>query len=93
MLTYVTVLTKSNLKKETKPFVGHHENSTVLCGAPLKNPQLHSHHEKPIDTHKWRDPLQTTATPGSLPRKSHGQRSLAGYSLQGRKESGMTEVT
>ena len=28
-----------------------------------------------------------------LPGESHGQRSLEGYSLQGRKESDMTEVT
>ena len=30
-------------------------------------------------------------TPGFLPRESHGQRSLAGYSPRGRKESDMTE--
>ena len=30
-------------------------------------------------------------TPVSLPRKSHGQRSLVGYSPWGRKESDMTE--
>ena len=30
-------------------------------------------------------------TPVFLPRKSHGQRSLAGYSLLGRKESDTTE--
>ena len=28
-----------------------------------------------------------------LPRESHGQGSLAGYSPWGRRESGMTEVT
>ena len=28
-----------------------------------------------------------------LPRESHGQRSLAGYSPQGHKESDTTEVT
>ena len=32
-------------------------------------------------------------TPEFLPAKSHGQRSLAGYSPRGRKESGTTEVT
>ena len=32
-------------------------------------------------------------TPVFLPRESHGQRSLAGYSPQGCKESDMTEVT
>ena len=30
-------------------------------------------------------------TPVFLPGESHGQRSLAGYSLQGRKESDTTE--
>ena len=32
-------------------------------------------------------------TPVFLPGESHGQRSLAGYSLQSRKESDMNEVT
>ena len=32
-------------------------------------------------------------TPVFLPGESHGQRSLAGYSPQGLKESDMTEVT
>ena len=32
-------------------------------------------------------------TPVSLTRKSHGQRSLAGYNPQGHKESDMNEVT
>ena len=32
-------------------------------------------------------------SPVFLPRESHGQRSLAGYSPWGRKELGMTEVT
>ena len=32
-------------------------------------------------------------TPVFLPGESHGQRSLAGYSPWGRKESDMTEVT
>ena len=32
-------------------------------------------------------------TPASLPGKFHGQRSLEGYSLRGRKESGTTEHT
>ena len=34
-----------------------------------------------------------TPTPVYLPGKSHGQRSLAGYSPWGHKESDMTEVT
>ena len=32
-------------------------------------------------------------TPAFLPGESHGQRSLAGYSLLGHKESDMTEAT
>ena len=37
----------------------------------------------------WRRKWQPT--PVSLPGESHGQRSLVGYSLLGRKESGMAE--
>ena len=39
----------------------------------------------------WRRAWQPT--PVFLPGESHGQRSLAGYSLWGQKESDMTEVT
>ena len=39
----------------------------------------------------WRRAWQLT--PVLLPEESHGQKSLVGYSLQGRKESDMTEVT
>ena len=40
------------------------------------------------------DPLEKQQpTPVFLPGKSHGQRSLAGYSSWGRKESDMTERT
>ena len=40
----------------------------------------------------WEDPLEKAIpTPVFLPGKSHGQRSLAGYSPWGHKESGMTE--
>ena len=39
----------------------------------------------------WRRKWQPT--PGFLPGKSHGQRSLAGYSPWGLKESGTTEAT
>ena len=39
----------------------------------------------------WRRLWQPT--PIFLPGESHGQRSLAGYSPQGHKESDMTEVT
>ena len=42
----------------------------------------------------WEDPLEkemTTLTPVPLPGKSHGQRSLVGYSPWGRKGSDTTE--
>ena len=41
------------------------------------------------------DPLRSKwqPTPVFLPRKSHGQRILVGYSLRGAKESDMTEHT
>ena len=41
----------------------------------------------------WEDPLEKemATTPVLLPGKSHGQRSLAGYSPWGRKELDMTE--
>ena len=39
----------------------------------------------------WRRKWQST--PVFLPRESHGQKSLAGYSLWGHKESDTTEVT
>ena len=41
----------------------------------------------------WDDPLEREwlPTPIFLPREFHGQRSLAGYSLRGCKESDMTE--
>ena len=43
----------------------------------------------------WEDPLEEgmAPTPVFLPGESHGQRSVAGYSPWGRKESDMTEVT
>ena len=39
----------------------------------------------------WKRAWQPTSV--SLPGEPHGQRSLAGYSLLGPKESDMTEVT
>ena len=42
----------------------------------------------------WEDPLEKemhNAAPVFLPGKSHGPKSLVGYSLQGHKESDMTE--
>ena len=41
----------------------------------------------------WEDPLEEgMATPVFLPGESHGQRSLVGYSLWGRKELDMTST-
>ena len=41
----------------------------------------------------WEDPLERKwqSTPGLLPGKSHGQRSLVGYSPRGPKELDTTE--
>ena len=41
----------------------------------------------------WEDPLEEAmaTTPVFLPGESHGERSLVGYSPQGRKESNTTE--
>ena len=46
-----------------------------------------------VQSLSWEDPLEKgMATHSSiLPRESHGQRSLVGYSPWGRKEPGMTE--
>ena len=43
----------------------------------------------------WEDPLEEAwqPTPVFLPGESHGQRSLMGYSLWGRKELDTTEVS
>ena len=37
----------------------------------------------------WEDPLEETATHSSILAKSHGPRSLLGYSPRGHKESEM----
>ena len=44
---------------------------------------------------RWKDPLEEemAPTPVLLPGESLGQKSLAGYSPWGHKESGMIEVT
>ena len=49
--------------------------------------------ETQVQSLDWEDPWRRKwqPTPVSLPGESHGQRSLVGYSPQGRKESGMTE--
>ena len=51
--------------------------------------------EKQVLFLDWEDPLEKgmATTPVFLPVKSHGQRSLAGYSSLGHKELDATEVT
>ena len=51
--------------------------------------------EAQVQSLGWEDPLEKemATTPVFLPGKSHGHRSLAGYSPRGRKESDMTEAT
>ena len=52
-------------------------------------------HETWLQSLGWEDPLEQgiEPTPVFLPGESHGQRSLAGYSPWGRKESDTTKVT
>ena len=49
--------------------------------------------ETPVQFLSWEDSLEKGMLPTSvfLPGEFHGQRSLVGYSPQGRKESDMTE--
>ena len=62
-------------------------------GSAVKN--LPAVQETQAQSLVWDDPLEEgTATHSSiLAGESHGQRSLAGYSPWGRKESDMTEMT
>ena len=48
-----------------------------------------------VQSLSWEDPLENEIATHStiLAWKSHGQRSLVGYSPQGRNESDMTEAT
>ena len=59
-------------------------------GASGKGPAFQCRRHK-----KWEDPLSEgwQLTPVLLPGESHGQRSLAGYSPWGHKESDTTEAT
>ena len=62
----------------------------------VKNPPANAGDVREVgSTLGGEDPLEEgTATHSSLLAwRSHGQRSLAGHSPQGRKESDMTEVT
>ena len=65
-------------------------------GSALKNPPAIQEMQKTWvrslgQEDSWRRAWQPT--PVVLPGESHGQRSLAGYSLWGPKESNMTEIT
>ena len=58
----------------------------------VKKPSVRQ--ETQVQSLGWKDPLEEEmATHSSvlLPGKSHGQRSLEGYSLKGRKGSNMAE--
>ena len=66
-------------------------NLSFPCSSPGKN--LPAMQETWIQSLGWEDPLERKwqPTPGFLPGKSHGQRSLVSCSPWGRKESGTTE--
>ena len=62
----------------------------------VKNPPImQKTHMTWVRSPGWEDPLEEDIEPTLvfLPEKSHGQRSLAGYSPRGRKELDTTEVT
>ena len=65
-------------------------------GSEVKNlPALQQAQETQVQSLGWEDPLVKgmQPTPVCLPGKSHGQRSLAGDSPWGCKESDTTEAT
>ena len=51
--------------------------------------------ETQVQSLDWEDLWQKARqpTPAFLPRESHGQRNMVGYSLKDHKESDMTKVT
>ena len=58
----------------------------------VKNPPVMW--ETRVQSLGWEDPLEEgMATPVLLPGECHGQRSLVGYSLLGRRELETTEAT
>ena len=63
----------------------------------VKNPSANTVDVKHMRFHSWIEKFpwgrKWQPTPAFLPGESHGQRSLAGYSLLGHKESDMTEAT
>ena len=65
-------------------------------GSGVKNPPVVQEPQETwvlswVGKNPWRKAWQPT--PVSLPRDSHGQRSLVGYTPQDRKESDTTEAT
>ena len=67
-----------------------------LDGSVVRNlPSVQEPQEMQVWSMGQKDPLEEGMVKHSsiLPRESHGQRSLAGYSLKGLKESDTTEVT
>ena len=63
----------------------------MIKNLPAKQETLESRFNPWIEKIPWRRKRQPT--PVFLPGKFRGQRSLVGYSPQGRKESDMTEAT
>ena len=63
----------------------------VVKNLPIKVGDMRQGFDPWVGKIPWRRAWQPT--PVFLPGESHGQRSLVGYSPQGRKESDMTEGT
>ena len=65
---------------------------SVVVNSP---PPMQETQEMLVQSLGWENPLEQgmATTPVFLPRESHGQRSLVGYSPQGCKQSDMAEVT
>ena len=90
MCVPVTVLWDENLKRGT-------EASVFLDGSSGKEPSCQCRRRKKCGFDPWvgKIPWRRTwqPTPGFLPGKSHGQRSLVSYSPWGCKELDVTEAT
>jgi len=73
------------------------EQIYVYGGTSGKEPVCQCRRHKRCRFHPWVGRIRCRRawqpTPGLLPGESRGQRSLAGYSPWGHKESDMTEVT
>ena len=69
------------------------ENSHwVAHGTVVKNPPAEAGDTRDASSIQGRSPGEGNGNPLHLPGESHGQRSLAGYSLWGGKESDTTET-